>query len=43
MSMRDLQHEPRWYRWLIYALAAAFIGVTLCAGLPDLFFGTVGG
>lgn len=41
MDMRDLQNEPRWYRWFIYALTAAFIGVTVWFGFMDTFFGTV--
>lgn len=41
MSMRDLEHEPRWYRWLIYLLAAVFIGVTIYFGFVDAFIGTV--
>jgi len=41
MSMRDLQYAPRWFRWLVYALAAAFIGVTFWAGFADTYLGSV--
>lgn len=41
MKMSDLQDEPRWYRWLIYAIAAGFIGITIWAGFGDAFFGSV--
>lgn len=37
----DLENEPRWYRWLIYTLAAGFVGFMLFAGFMDTFFGTV--
>lgn len=41
MNMRDLQNDPWWYRWFIYALAAAFIGVTIWFGFAGAFFGSV--
>lgn len=41
MNLKDLQHEPRWYRWFIYALAAGFVGVTIWFGFVDAFIGTV--
>jgi len=43
MKMSDLQNEPRWYRWLVYAIAGGFIGLSFWSGLADIFYGTVGG
>lgn len=42
MTMRDLQYAPRWFRWLVYAIAAGFIIVTIWAGFADTYLGRVG-